>query len=110
MVDLGARQLGVDPAELRRRNFIPPDQFPYQTPVALQYDSGNYEPALDRALAMVDYSNFRAEQARLRKQGRYVGVGLSSYIEACGLAPSQVVGQLGAQAGLYESASVRIHP
>jgi carbon-monoxide dehydrogenase large subunit len=110
MVDLGARQLGVDPAELRRRNFIPPDQFPYLTPVALQYDSGNYEPALDRALAMVDYSNFRTEQARLRKQGRYVGVGLSSYIEACGLAPSQVVGQLGAQAGLYESASVRIHP
>ena len=110
MMDLGARQLGVDPAELRRRNFIPPDQFPYQTPVALQYDSGNYEPALDRALAMVDYTNFRIEQAQLRKQGRYVGVGLSCYIEACGLAPSRVVGQLGAQAGLYESATVRVHP
>ena len=67
---------GVDPAELRRRNFIPADQFPYLTPVALQYDSGNYEPALDRALAMVDYANFRAEQERLRKQGRYIGVGL----------------------------------
>jgi carbon-monoxide dehydrogenase large subunit len=110
MMDLGARQLGVDPAELRRRNFIPADQFPYQTPVALQYDSGNYEPALDRALAMVDYPNMRAEQQRLRKQGRYIGVGLSCYIEACGLAPSQVVGQLGAQAGLYESATVRIYP
>jgi aerobic carbon-monoxide dehydrogenase large subunit len=110
MMDLGARQLGVDPAELRRRNFIPPDQFPYLTPVALQYDSGNYEPALDRALAMVNYPGFRAEQQRLRTQGRYVGVGLSCYIEACGLAPSQVVGQLGAQAGLYESASVRVHP
>ena len=110
MVDLGARQLGVDPAELRRRNFIQPDQFPYLTPVALQYDSGNYEPALDRALAMADYTNFRAEQQRLRQQGRFVGVGLSSYIEACGLAPSQVVGQLGAQAGLYESASVRVYP
>jgi carbon-monoxide dehydrogenase large subunit len=100
----------VDPAELRRRNFIPPDQFPYLTPVALQYDSGNYEPALDRALAMVDYANFRIDQERLRKEGRYLGIGLSCYIEACGLAPSQVVGQLGAQAGLYESASVRIHP
>jgi carbon-monoxide dehydrogenase large subunit len=110
LVDLGARQLGVDPAELRRRNFIPADQFPYLTPVALQYDSGNYEPALDRALAMVDYENFRVEQERLRKQGRYVGVGLSCYIEACGLAPSQVVGQLGSQAGLYESATVRVHP
>ena len=110
MVDLGARQLGVDPAELRRRNFIPPDQFPYLTPVALQYDSGNYEPALDRALAMANYAGFRAEQERLRTQGRYIGVGLSSYIEACGLAPSQVAGQLGSQAGLYESATVRVHP
>ena len=110
MMDLGARQLGVDPAELRRQNFIPADQFPYLTPVALQYDSGNYEPALDRALAMVDYTNFRIEQEQLRKQGRYLGVGLSCYIEACGLAPSRVVGQLGAQAGLYESATVRIYP
>ena len=110
MFDIAARQLGVDPAELRRKNFIPPDKFPYQTPVALVYDSGNYEPTLDRALAMVDYTKLRAEQERLRKQGRYVGIGLSCYIEACGLAPSQVVGQLGAQAGLYESATVRVHP
>jgi carbon-monoxide dehydrogenase large subunit len=110
MIDLGAGELGVDPAELRRRNFIQADQFPYLTPVALQYDSGNYEPALDRALAMVDYPNLRTEQEKLRKQGRYIGVGLSSYIEACGLAPSQVVGQLGSQAGLYESATVRVHP
>jgi len=110
MVDLGARQLGLDPAELRRQNFIPPNAFPYLTPVALQYDSGNYEPALDRALAMADYKSFRAQQERLRQQGRYVGIGLSSYIEACGLAPSQVVGQLGSQAGLYESAIVRVYP
>ena len=110
MMDLAARQLGVDPAELRRRNLIPASEFPYLTPVALQYDSGNYEPTLDRALAMVDYPKMREEQARLRKQGRYVGIGLSCYIEACGIAPSQVVGQLGAQAGLYESATVRIHP
>jgi len=110
MIDLAAGELEVDPAELRRRNFIQADQFPYLTPVALQYDSGNYEPALDRALAMADYPNLRAEQEKLRKDGRYIGVGLSSYIEACGLAPSQVVGQLGSQAGLYESATVRVHP
>jgi carbon-monoxide dehydrogenase large subunit len=110
MMDLAARQLNVDPAELRRQNFIPASEMPYLTPVALQYDSGNYEPALDRALAMADYGTLREEQARLRKQGRYIGIGLSCYIEACGIAPSQVVGQLGAQAGLYESATVRIHP
>jgi aerobic carbon-monoxide dehydrogenase large subunit len=110
MMDLGAQELGMDPAELRRRNFIPKDQFPFQTQVALVYDSGDYEPALDRALEMVDYRNLRAEQERLRQQGRYLGIGLSSYIEACGLAPSQVVGSLGAQAGLYESGTVRVHP
>jgi aerobic carbon-monoxide dehydrogenase large subunit len=110
MLDLSAQAIGVDPAELRRRNFIASDRFPYQTPVALQYDSGNYEPALDRALEMVGYAKFREEQARARAEGRYLGIGLSSYIEACGLAPSQVVGSLGAQAGLYESAVVRVHP
>ena len=110
LVDLGARQLGIDPAEIRRRNFIPPDKFPYQTPVALTYDSGNYGRAMDRALEMVGYADLRAEQARLRAEGRYVGIGLSSYIEACGLAPSTVVGTLGAQAGLWESATVRVHP
>ncbi len=110
MMDLGAQAVHMDPAEFRRRNFIPKDAFPYQTPVALQYDSGNYEPALDRALEMVGYAGLREEQARLRREGRYVGIGLSSYIEACGLAPSQVVGSLGAQAGLYESGVVRVHP
>jgi carbon-monoxide dehydrogenase large subunit len=111
MVDLAARTLGLDPAELRRRNFIPSDKFPYLTPVALQYDSGNYAPALDRALEMVGYTKLREQQkGRAAGDAKYVGVGLSSYIEACGLAPSQVVGQLGAQAGLYESAVVRVHP
>jgi carbon-monoxide dehydrogenase large subunit len=110
MVDLAAQATGRDPAELRRRNFIPADAFPYLTPVALQYDSGNYEPALDRALDMVGYAKLREEQARLRAEGRYIGIGLSSYIEACGLAPSQVAGQLGAQAGLHESGTVRVHP
>jgi aerobic carbon-monoxide dehydrogenase large subunit len=110
MVDLGARALGMDPAELRRKNFIPKEKFPYQTPVALVYDSGDYEPALDRALTMLNYKHLRAEQERLRAEGRYIGIGLCSYIEACGIAPSQVVGSLGAQAGLWESALVRVHP
>jgi aerobic carbon-monoxide dehydrogenase large subunit len=110
MVDLGARTLGMDPAEIRRKNFIRKDQFPYQTPVALVYDSGDYEPALDRALEMVGYRELRAEQEKLRNQGRYLGIGLSSYIEACGLAPSHVVGSLGAQAGLYEAGTIRVHP
>jgi aerobic carbon-monoxide dehydrogenase large subunit len=110
MMDLAANEFGMDPAEIRRKNFIPKDAFPYQTPVALVYDSGNYEPALDRALEMVDYQGFRAEQQRLRGQGKFLGIGFSAYIEACGLAPSQVVGSLGAQAGLYESGTVRVHP
>ncbi|HMN09059.1 MAG TPA: molybdopterin-dependent oxidoreductase [Gemmatimonadaceae bacterium] len=109
-LDVAAHQLGIDPAELRRRNLVAPDAFPFQTAVALQYDSGNYEPALDKALAMVDYQGLRAEQAAARAKGKYLGIGLSSYIEACGLAPSHIVGALGAQAGLYESGVVRIHP
>lgn len=110
MLDIAAAKLGIDPTELRRRNFIAPTAFPYQTPVALQYDSGNYAPALDKAMNQADYKGFRAQQAAGRKQGKYVGIGFSSYIEACGIAPSAVVGSLGAQAGLYESGTVRVYP
>ena len=111
LMDRGAAAAGLDPAEFRRRNFVPKDAFPYQTQVALQYDSGDYEPALDRALEMAGYAELRAEQARRRETGgKLLGIGLSSYIEACGIAPSAVVGSLGAQAGLYESANVRVHP
>jgi len=109
-MDLAAHELGVDPVDLRRRNLIGKDRFPFQTQVALTYDSGNYAPALERALQMVGYQRFRTEQAEARKKGRYLGLGLSCYIEACGIAPSQVVGSLGAQAGLYESGTVRVHP
>lgn len=109
-MDIAARTLAIDPAELRRRNFIGKERFPFQTQVALVYDSGNYAPALERALKMVGYEHFRAQQAEARSKGRYLGLGLSSYIEACGIAPSQVVGSLGAQAGLYESGTVRVHP
>ncbi len=114
LVETGARELGMDPAELRLKNFIPPfdgvNQPGYQTQVALQYDSGNYEQVLKKALEIVDYDNFRKEQAEARKQGKLLGIGISTYIEACGIAPSAVVGALGARAGLYESAQVRIQP
>ncbi len=111
MLDAAAAEVGLDPVTIRRRNFVPPANFPYQTQVALQYDSGDYGPALDKALEMAGYDGLRAEQARRRAEGgKPLGIGLSSYIEACGLAPSQVVGSLGAQAGLWESAKVRVHP
>ena len=110
MADLTARAIGMDPAEFRRKNFIPAGKFPYQTPVAFAYDSGNYGPALDRALQMLDYKKLRAEQEAARKEGRLLGIGVATYIEACGPAPSQVAGALGAQAGLWESAHVRVHP
>ena len=115
LVDTAAHELGIDPGELRRRNFIPPfdgsDAQPgYQTQVALQYDSGNYQGVLDKALEMVGYEDFRSEQAAARAEGRYLGIGFSTYIEACGIAPSAVVGSLGARAGLFESAIVRVQP
>jgi carbon-monoxide dehydrogenase large subunit len=110
MCDLTAKAIGMDPGEFRRKNFIPASKFPYQTPVALAYDSGNYGPALERALQMADYTKLRAEQEAGRKQGRYLGIGFATYIEACGPAPSAVAGALGAQAGLWESAQVRVHP
>ena len=112
IVDRAARQLRLDPAELRRRNFIPPftDGTPYQTPVAFAYDSGDYEPALRRALELAGYEQARREQAAGRQKGRHLGIGLSTYIEACGPAPSAVAGSLGAGAGLWESGQVRVHP
>ncbi|HET9983100.1 MAG TPA: molybdopterin cofactor-binding domain-containing protein [Longimicrobiales bacterium] len=110
LVDLAAARLGLDPPELRRRNFIPPEAFPYASSPALTYDSGDYAPALERALGMVGYAALRQEQARLRRQGRYLGIGLCTYVEACGLAPSRIIGKLGAVAGLYESGQVRVHP
>ncbi|TSA87733.1 molybdopterin-dependent oxidoreductase [Deinococcus detaillensis] len=110
IVSKAASELGMDAAELRRKNFIQPEDFPYQTPVALVYDSGNYEAALDKALTMVGYQDLLKEQAEGRKNGRYIGIGFSTYVEACGLAPSALVGQLGAQAGQWESAVVRVMP
>ncbi|PHN01689.1 xanthine dehydrogenase family protein molybdopterin-binding subunit [Flavilitoribacter nigricans] len=114
LIDTGALEMGMDPADLRFKNFIPPfdgvEQEGYMTQVALQYDSGNYEGVLKRALEMVGYENFRKEQEEGRKNGKLMGIGFSTYIEACGIAPSAVVGSLGARAGLYESAQVRVQP
>ena len=113
-MDKAALEMGKDPAQLRFQNFIPPfdgvTQPGYQTQVALQYDSGNYHPVLERGLEMVGYAAFRKEQAEARANGKYLGIGFSTYIEACGIAPSAVVGSLGARAGLYESAQVRVQP
>jgi carbon-monoxide dehydrogenase large subunit len=110
LIDVAARQLGLDPVELRRKNFVRPNQFPYQTPVALQYDTGDYEATLKQALAKADYAGFPARRAAAKQRGKLRGIGVSTYIEACGLAPSAVVGSLGARAGLYESGQVRVHP
>ena len=111
LMDLAAIETGLDPVEIRRRNLVPADAFPYQTQVALAYDSGDYETALDKALAKADYPALRAQQEESRQgDGKLLGIGVCSYIEACGIAPSAVVGSLGAQAGLYESAKVRVHP
>jgi carbon-monoxide dehydrogenase large subunit len=110
MIEAGASALKMDAAEIRRKNFIPKFDNGYQTKVALSYDSGNYGAAFDKLLAMLDYRKFRADQDAARKEGRLLGIGFSTYIEACSIAPSKVVGSLGAQAGLYESGKVRVHP
>jgi aerobic carbon-monoxide dehydrogenase large subunit len=110
IVDLAADELGVDPAELRRKNFIPANAFPYQTPVALQYDSGDYFSTLDLATKAADYAGFEARRAEAAGRGKLRGIGIATYIEACGIAPSAVVGSLGARAGLFEAATVRVHP
>jgi carbon-monoxide dehydrogenase large subunit len=110
LVDKAARELGIDRVEIRRKNLIQPDQFPYQTPVALQYDIGDYPATLDMALEAIDYGKFAERKAESESRGKLRGFGISTYIEACGIAPSALVGALGAGAGLYESATVRVHP
>ena len=110
MIEAGAAALKIDVADIRKKNFIPKFENGFQTKVALNYDSGNYAAAFDKLLGMLDYKKFRSEQQAARKQGRLLGIGFSTYIEACSIAPSKVVGSLGAQAGLYESGKVRVHP
>jgi aerobic carbon-monoxide dehydrogenase large subunit len=110
LMDVIAHDTGLDRVELRRRNFIPIDAFPYQTPVALQYDSGNYFATLDAAQKAADVAGFEARRTAAAAKGKLRGLGYSTYVEACGIAPSAVVGSLGARAGLYEVANIRVHP
>ncbi len=110
LVDVAAREMNVDRVEIRRKNFIPTDAFPYQTPVALQYDSGNYHATLDAALKAADWAGFAKRRDEAKKRGKLRGIGVSTYLEACGIAPSNIAGALGARAGLYEAASIRVHP
>lgn len=114
LMDLAAHEMNVDPAELRFKNFIPPfdgvNQPGYQTQVALQYDSGNYQGVLEKGLEMLGYEDLRKAQREAANNGKLIGVGFSTYIEACGIAPSAVVGSLGARAGLFEVGQVRVQP
>ena len=110
LVHKAAVQLGMDPVELRKNNFIQPDQFPYQTPVALEYDVGDYDGTFDAALELADYSGFGARREEAATRGKLRGIGISTFVEACGIAPSAVAGQLGARAGLFEVGHVRVHP
>jgi len=108
IVHQAAVETGLAQDEIRRRNFI--RTFPYQTPVALNYDIGNYDATLDEAMRMADVAGFAARQAQSKARGRLRGIGYASYIEACGLAPSNIAGALGARAGLFEAGQVRVHP
>jgi carbon-monoxide dehydrogenase large subunit len=110
LVDIAAREMGMDRVEIRRRNFIPTNAFPYQTPVALQYDSGDYFSTLEQAQSSAGWAGFEARRAEAKKRGKLRGIGVSTYLEACGIAPSNIAGALGARAGLYEAATVRVHP
>jgi len=108
IVHQAAVETGIAQDELRRRNFI--REFPYQTPVALNYDIGNYDQTLDAANEMADVAGFAARKAEAKQRGKLRGLGYASYIEACGLAPSNIAGALGARAGLFEAGEVRVHP
>ena len=110
LVDVAAGVMGMDKTEIRRRNFVPKEAMPYQTPVALQYDTGDFAKNLDIALPLVDYPGFQQRRAESKARGKLRGIGFATYIEACGIAPSNVAGALGARAGLYECAEVRFHP
>lgn len=108
LIEVGARELGLAPAELRQRNFI--KSFPHQTPVIMNYDIGDYQASLNKAMELADVKGFAKRKREAARQGKLRGLGYSTYIEACGIAPSQAVGSLGAGVGLWESAEVRVNP
>ena len=108
LIEVGAREMGIDPADLRKRNFV--KSFPHQTPVIMTYDAGDYEASLKKAMEIADHKSFGKRKRESARNGKLRGIGFSTYIEACGLAPSQAVGSLGAGVGLWESAEVRVNP
>ncbi len=108
LVETAAREMKFDPADIRRKNFI--RSFPYQTPVALQYDIGNYDATMDAAQKLADVAGYVARKQASEAKGRLRGLGYAAYIEACGIAPSAVAGSLGARAGLFEAGEIRVHP
>lgn len=110
MVDVLAHEIGMDPADVRLKNFIPSEDFPYSVATGLQYDSGNYQFALRKAMELVDYWGVREQQKKRGSQRRLLGIGISSYVEMCGLGPSKVVRSTGFGLGLWDSAVVRVHP
>jgi carbon-monoxide dehydrogenase large subunit len=108
LIEVGARELGQDPADLRRKNFV--RAFPHQTPVIMAYDAGDYDASLKKAMELADYKGFSKRKREAARRGKLRGIGMSAYIEACGIAPSQAVGSLGGGVGLWESAEVRVNP
>jgi carbon-monoxide dehydrogenase large subunit len=108
LIEIAARELALDPVELRRRNFV--KKFPHQTPVIMMYDAGDYQASLKKALELADYRNFGKRRRESARRNKLRGIGFSTYIEACGIAPSQAVGSLGCGVGLWESAEVRVNP
>jgi len=108
LVETAAREMKIDPAEIRRKNFI--RSFPYQTPVALLYDTGNYDATMDAAQKLGDVAGYAARKKASEAKGKLRGMGYAAYIEACGIAPSAVAGSLGARAGLFEAGEIRVHP
>lgn len=109
VIDKAARELGIDPIEIRRRNFVKPDQYPFTSAAGLEYDSGNYDAVMDKLEAMIDRPGFAARRAESAARGKLRGLGVNSYIEACGIAPSNLVGVLGSRVGLYDAATVRVN-
>ena len=110
LADRAARQLGVDRAEIRRRNLIPPSAMPYKTPIGPTYDCGDFPKILARALALADYDHFDKRRTQANGRGRLRGIGMACYVESSGVAPSRFAGALGARVGFYEAASIRVEP
>lgn len=109
VIDKAARELGMNPVEIRRKNFVKPDQYPFASAAGLEYDSGNYDALMDGLEKVADLSGFEARAAESAKAGKLRGLGVNSYIEACGIAPSNLVGVLGSRVGLYDAATVRVN-